>query len=262
MPASGRVAVFAATSWEINAVLAAFAGWSRRMVNGVHVFSVPELSEREFWVARTGVGLEKASRVASRLLQEQPFRLVVSTGFACALIPAHIGDLVAGHAVTSMRAQASEFTRVVSVAGADQNWLFLFAKTVIPSDRIGTFLSVDRIIGHAAEKQHYARLTGAIALDMESGALAMAAADVQVPFLIVRSVSDLVEEELPLDFNLFLRPTGWFKGIAAIVAMPSRLMGLGRLRRQSVTAASSLTTFFQHCLSVTTIPANRHASAS
>ena len=232
------------------------------MVNGAHVFSAPKRSEYEFWVARTGVGLEKASRIASRLLRERPFHLVVSTGFACALIPARIGDLMAGYAVTSMRGQDSGFIKPASVAGMDENWLFLLAKSVIPSDRIGTFLSVDRIIGHAAEKQQYARVTGAIALDMESGALAMAAADVQVPFLIVRSISELVEEELPLDFNLFLRPAGWFKGVSAIVAMPSRLMGLGRLRRQSVTAANSLTTFFQHCLSVTTIPANRHASAS
>ena len=213
MPASGRVAVFAATRWEVSAVLASFSGWSRRMVNGVHVFSAPTRSEYEFWVARTGVGLEKASRVASRLLREQPFHLVVSTGFACALIPARIGDLVAGHAVTSTRAQASGFIKAAAVAGADQNWLFLLAKTVIPSDRIGTFLSVDRIIGHAAEKQHYARLTGAIALDMESGALAMAAADVQVPFLIVRSVSDLVEGDCHLTSICFSSLLGGSKAL-------------------------------------------------
>jgi adenosylhomocysteine nucleosidase len=76
---------------------------------------------------------------------------------------------------------------------------------------------------------------------MESAAVASEAKAAQVPFLIVRSVSDLLLEELPLDFNLFLRPTGWVKGVGALLAHPSSLLGLNRLRRQSAVAAAALT---------------------
>ncbi len=80
---------------------------------------------------------------------------------------------------------------------------------------------------------------------MESSALAAQAQRAQVPFVIIRSVSDRLDEDLPLDFNLFLRPTGWLKGIETILAAPSCLLGLGRLRRQSLVAAEALTAFFR-----------------
>jgi adenosylhomocysteine nucleosidase len=80
---------------------------------------------------------------------------------------------------------------------------------------------------------------------MESAALAAEARRAQVPFVIVRTASDLLDEDLPLDFNLFLRPTGWLKGVAALVGNPSIVAGLCRLRRQSQTAAKNLTMFFQ-----------------
>ena len=95
------------------------------------------------------------------------------------------------------------------------------------------------------EKSKVCAETQAIGLDMESSALAAQAQRAKVPFVIIRSVSDLLDEDLPLDFNLFLRPTGWLKGIETILAAPSCLLGLGRLRRQSLVAAEALTAFFR-----------------
>ena len=62
---------------------------------------------------------------------------------------------------------------------------------------------------------------------------------------IVRTVSDLVDEDLPLDFNLFLRPTGWIKGMQSLIGRPSCVVGLNRLRKQSRVAADRLTEWFQ-----------------
>jgi adenosylhomocysteine nucleosidase len=61
----------------------------------------------------------------------------------------------------------------------------------------------------------------------------------------VRTVSDLVDEDLPLDFNLFLRPTGWIKGMQAIIGRPASVEGLNRLRKQSRVAADRLTEWFR-----------------
>jgi adenosylhomocysteine nucleosidase len=63
---------------------------------------------------------------------------------------------------------------------------------------------------------------------------------------IVRTVSDLVDEDLPLDFNLFLRPTGWIKGMRALIGRPSSFVGLNRLRKQSRVAADRLTEWFEY----------------
>ena len=39
------------------------------------------------------------------------------------------------------------------------------------------------------------------------------AAERRIPFAVIRAVSDLLDEDLPLDFNLFLTPSDWSKGI-------------------------------------------------
>jgi adenosylhomocysteine nucleosidase len=114
------------------------------------------------------------------------------------------------------------------------------------------------VVGIASDKREFAESTNAIGLDMESAALAAEAQRAQVPFMIIRSVSDLLDEDLLLDFNLFLRPTGWLKGLGTVLAAPSCLFGLGRLRRQSAVAAQALTDFFRrYAAAMATEPTRR-----
>ncbi len=244
-----RIAIFAATPWEMGAVQAAFPSGVARRIDRVSV-SVCTAGRREYWLARTGVGLEKAGQAATRLLGHQPFALAVSTGFACALIKAEIGSLLIGRDVVLAGAQGSENARAIEVPGLEREAVLALVDGAVPPNHVGRFASTDRIIGSASEKQSLARTTGAIGLDMESTALAVAAQRAHVPFVIVRAVSDLLDEDLPLDFNHFLRPTDWFKGIVAVLGAPSSLLSLGRLRRQSLTAAKNLTTFFQRYVAV------------
>jgi adenosylhomocysteine nucleosidase len=191
------------------------------------------------------MGLENAKQAAVRVLAHQPFCLAVSTGFACALIAVDVGALLAGYDVALARAQGADVVPMVAVPGIERDVVVELVKCVQPSGHIGRVVSTDRVVTSATEKRRFAQTTGAIGLDMESAALAAEAQRAQVPFVVVRAVSDLLDEDLPLDFNLFLRPTGWLKGVAAIVGRPSSLTGLCRLHRQSRAAAETLTTFFQ-----------------
>jgi len=227
----------------MRAVRAAFPSGVERRVDGVPVF-VCAAGRREYWLVQTGVGLDKASQVASRLLTHQPFSLAVSTGFACALITAEIGALLIGRDVVLVGAHGTEQSHAIDVPGAERDVVLALVDGAVQSTHVGRFVSADRIIDTALEKGRFARTTGAIGLDMESAALAIEARRAQVPFVIVRAASDLLDEDLPLHFNLFLRPTGWLKGIAAVLGAPSSLLGLGRLRRQSLAAAKNLTVFF------------------
>ncbi len=228
----------------MGAVRSAFPhGVERRIIN-LPVF-VRTVGDREYWLAQTGVGLEKAGRSAAQLLDNQSFNLMVSTGFACALIAADIGTLLVGREVVHRGVHGDESTEVLNVPGDERDLVMTLVETLVPSEHIGRFVSTDRIIGTALEKRRFALSSQAIGLDMESSALAAQAQRARVPFVIIRSVSDLLDEDLPLDFNPFLRPTGWLKGIGAVLAAPSCLLGLGRLRRQSLVAAEALTAFFR-----------------
>lgn len=230
----------------MKAVQAAFPPGVERRVGGVSV-QVHSIGGGEYWLARTGMGLEKAKRSASQLLVQQPIDLVISTGFACALIEANIGALLVGLEVVQKTGHGlkSVLSQSLAVPGNERNLALTFIKTMVPPERIGRFVSTDRVVGSAREKREYAKNTEAIGLDMESAVLAAEASRAQVPFVVIRSVSDLLDEDLPLDFNLFLRPTGWLQGVAAVLTTPSSLLGLGRLRRQSIVAAQGLTDFFR-----------------
>ena len=130
--------------------------------------------------------------------------------------------------------------------GAVRAGLLLVAQDSGLVVRVGTVVSSGTVVWQAEEKHRLRRLTDATGLDMESAAVAAVAQERGVPLVIVRTVSDLVDEDLPLDFNLFLRPTGWIKGMQALISRPSSVVGLNRLRKQSRVAADRLTEWFQH----------------
>jgi len=197
-------------------------------------------------VAQTGVGPDRAAAACREVLRGHPLDLIVSAGLACALVPARIGDLLVGTDVR-MEADDHEASEHVKRLCAGE----LVAAAVRAAERAGLpvqagpFVTAPRILWHSAEKQAMAEITGAIGLDMESAALADAAVEHNVPFVIVRSVSDLVDESLPVDLNLFMRPADWLKGLAACMAAPSCIGGFLRLRAQMRTASDRMSRFFE-----------------
>jgi len=190
------------------------------------------------------MGLQNARQVALRMLRGRSFHLVVSTGFACALKEATIGGLLVGREALYMSGREQVCSQAIEVPGAERDALMAVIPRLVPSALIGRFVSTDQIVARASEKARFATRTQAIGLDMESWALAEEAQRAGIPFVIVRSVSDGADEDLPLDFNLFLRPSGWLQGLKTVLFAPSCLLGIDRLRRQSAVAGKTLTEFY------------------
>ena len=228
----------------MRAIRSAFHPVVERTAGGVPTL-VHVAGEQEYWLVQTGVGPEKARRCAARLLDHQSFSLMISTGFACALIAVGIGALLVGHEVVYSGREGPSSVPPIDVPGEARDRLVRCIQAIVPAVHMGRFVSTDHVIGSASEKRAFADKTQAIGLDMESAALATEANRTRTPFVIIRTVSDLLDEDLPLDFNLFLRPTGWLKGIGSVLAAPSCLLGINRLRRQSMIAAEALTVFFR-----------------
>ena len=240
------IAIFAATRWELQAVRRALAIDRVETIAGVRCH-IGQQGGRTYWLIQTGVGPVAARAVAGRVLSAQAMSLVLSTGFACALVPAQVGDLIVGTAVSSVQADGTWAMGgdCVLCDGAARAGILIVAQDAGLVARVGTVVSSGSVVWQAEEKRRLYRATEATGLDMESAALAAAAKERGAPMAIVRTVSDLADEDLPLDFNLFLRPTGWMKGMQAIIVRPSSLAGLNRLRRQSRVAADRLTEWFQ-----------------
>jgi adenosylhomocysteine nucleosidase len=236
------VALFVATRWELAALRRALPVDRRVKIGGVGCL-IGRQAARSYWLVQTGIGPKAAATAARAVLNRQRMALVISTGFAGALSPAvAIGDVIVGTSVVP-----GTFDNCWTQAGppvvcdnAAVSAVRAVAAGIRLETRTGPLVSVTTVVCRAADKQSVGRLTGAIALDMESAALGAAAREQDVPFAVVRTVSDIANEDLPLDFNAFLAPSGWLQGLAALMIGPSRLIGLNRLRRQSRLAGERL----------------------
>ena len=173
------------------------------------------------FLAANGPGPDLAAQTVAKRLN---VRGIMSIGFCGALDPAlDIGDIVV----------SGEFP------GTDRKQ---FVR--------GAVLSVDRVVVTAAEKGELRRTTGASVVEMESAALLGRARDWGVPFCCVKAISDIAEENMPLDFNRYRSGDGRFSRTRiAFAAMlhPLSIPGLLRLDQNCRHAAESLGEFLADC---------------
>ncbi|TAJ23532.1 MAG: hypothetical protein EPO64_11045 [Nitrospirae bacterium] len=254
-----RVGIFTATRWELDAVCRAVRVEEKRRIAGARCL-VGLRGNCRIYAFQTGVGAAKAGAVCREVLAQHPLDLALSCGFACALAPSRIGDLLIGTDVTvqedgvSSLGQAAVPSGAVPCAEPFREVAIAAAQKAGLAAHVGRFVTVPRVLWRADEKRRAALSTGAIGLDMESAAMGAAAVARQVPFLVVRAASDLLDEDLPLDFNLFLAPpgprgfAGWLRGAGFCLVHPSAVVGLNRLRRQSAVASERMTRFVERFL--------------
>ena len=149
-----------------------------------------------------GVGRRRARVAAERALADASPRLIVAAGFCGALVP----DLRVGDVVTE---------RIVTV---------------------------DRLVADPAEKRRLAEAHHAVAVDMESAAVAAVCAERGVSFRTVRAVSDTADTALSPRLVRLLSggSVSPLKALAAVARQPSLLAEFVRLARDTSVAARNL----------------------
>ncbi len=171
----------------------------------------------------SGIGAAAAAHTAAGL--PAGLRAIVSAGFCGALDPSlRVGDLVAAQTVVD-EATGERFP-------ADPGLL-----AAAPGRR-GELVSARRIARTPADR---ARLDGT-AVDMESAALARAAAATGTPFLALRAVTDETGHRLP-DFDRIMDAAGRLTpgaGLVHFVLHPRELPALVRMGPAVRTAGRSL----------------------
>lgn len=209
--ASAPLAVFVATRAEMKPLAAALPLISQSAFRSDSIARV-EIEGCGLLLTRTGVGPDHAETTAHRLFEEGPVAAALSLGVAGGLSP-HVrtGDLIVGDRVILRRGSGQvsrEDTGVRLNSFACDPGLQDAAGTALErwDSRYyrGPILTVDHIVPTAQEKRRLAAESGAIALDMESAAVASAAAARSIPFLAVRGVLDTIDEDLAIGFDQFL----------------------------------------------------------
>jgi adenosylhomocysteine nucleosidase len=242
------IGIFAALRQELKPIKAFLPELDEFCEAGVR-FSIGHLNRLTIVLIQTGIGWDRAVSAAQIAAARFPLKLYVSTGFAAALQDSiRVGDLVIGQKVLSLPPMDQ---KVLICDGAFTQSARAAVQSFPRTAFFGSLITVRKIVGHVKEKKAIAQESHAIALDMETAAVADVAEKRRIPFIAVRAVTDVLEEELGLDGNLFLTEKGtfrWLQGIRYLITHPTALRHLDRLRRQANLAAGSLGLFFQEFL--------------
>jgi adenosylhomocysteine nucleosidase len=191
----------------------------------------------------TGLGIRRAADTARRAMQSlSPPDLVIATGLAGALSDElRPGDLVLADRLVLDGEDAESAQRTIAIPPAD---LARF-RAALETDRLafstGSILTAARILKDGAAKRGAGARTGALAVDMESAAIAAEAHRLGLRFACVRAVLDTVDEEI-VGAEL-AGPDGEVRPLAAasfVLRNPAALVGLARLMRSLNRATAAL----------------------
>ncbi|HEV1286728.1 MAG TPA: hypothetical protein VNU44_15510 [Bryobacteraceae bacterium] len=212
--------VVAAEAREFRGILKRFGPAVKIGANGARFAREVFKDGDRWWLVANGPGPRCVEEV---LREKMDVNGIVNTGFCGALDPSlRVGDIVVwGDAPSSTR----------------------FVK--------GEISSSDRVVVTAEEKRRLWETTGAIAAEMEAGAVKKIACEWGVPFYCIRAVSDTANEDMPLDFNLYRDREGrfslWKIAVGAMSSPFTRIPALRRLEANCNVASESLGAFFADC---------------
>lgn len=186
-------------------------------------------------VAVSGMGCAAAAAAATALVDAGAVALV-SWGMAGGLDPGlHAGTICLPSVVVAR--DGATFT-------TDQHWRELLSAAIAARRTVvsGSLLTSDLAIGDIAGKAAAFRETGAVAVDMESLAVASIAAAHKLPFIAVRVIVDTAGDALP---RAVLAATRFGRVrisrlILGIVRRPSDIGSLIRLAQRYRTAQQAL----------------------
>lgn len=153
---------------------------------------------------RGGVGAKSASTAAESVLLQKP-RALVSSGFCGGLAAAPL----LGHVVLATRVLdgSGDGAPIACDPERVKHWRTLLEKASI-AVHCGDLVSVSTAVTSTDAKAVLAQKSGALAVDMESYAIARLAQKAGVPFLILRTISDGADDALPPEVGTFLDDKG------------------------------------------------------
>jgi adenosylhomocysteine nucleosidase len=208
-----------------------------------------EIGGAEVAILFTGVGPRRAAAVAASAMRGDPGSIgcCISSGVAGALRPEFgIGQILAARTVASEAVPDSITGGPLECSESLVSFAADCGATVV-----NRFYSAGRVIGTAEDKKRLA--ASADAVEMESFAILHQALEAGIPAVVVRAVSDVAGEDLPLDMNNILSRDGEVsmpRVLGQVALHPFAVPGLLRFARQGKQAAESLAHFLDRYVAV------------
>ncbi len=191
-------------------------------------------------IAQSGPGPEAAARATAALISAHEPDWVFSTGFAGGLderLKKH--DILMADQVTYH--DGRHFSLDLKVDPA--------ALASTPGVHAGGLVTTDHIIRLPKEKRELGEKHTALAVDMETFAVAEVCRQGKVPLIAVRIVSDTVEDELPEDLDRLMRQKTVVRKAGAVVGSimnrPGSVKDMLKLKEDALVASDKLAKFLE-----------------
>ncbi len=194
--------------------------------------------DREIVLVESGPGGDRAAKSAHAMIDAYRPRLVVSAGFAGGLDPqVQRQDLVVATSLLSALEGNITLEPAALVPWLDE----------VPYLHQGRLLTLDQVVRFRAEKHQLGRQYDALAVDMESFAVAEVCRERAVGLLAVRAISDAVDDELPPDIGKLLAQKSFAAQLGAAVGSvfrrPAAVKDLFNLHQNALASSSRLAKF-------------------
>ena len=185
-------------------------------------------------IVESGMGFARARRATQALIDAHTPHWVLASGFCGALQPGvNIGDIVMADSIVDLHGH--ELKVDIGMRPDPKRGL-----------HVGRIVTSDELVRTVAEKQELGETYQAVAVDMESLAVAQICRETKTRFVCVRAISDDLSEDLPPEVLAIMGSTGSTRLGAAVGAMWKRfgsVKDIWRLRENAAQAADRLATF-------------------
>ena len=194
---TGLILLFYAFAREIAPFKRRLRHHAPLALDGLHGFRA-EIGGKEFAGVGHGIGHRRATEAARIAFDSMPgAELVIGTGVVGALSSGlKPGDLVLSDRVLTFDGDGQVGEKVIAVADSHLRAVGRSLSSAGIAYSTGAILTSHRVLATGAEKRRAKETTGAIAVDMETAAIAAEAAARGLPFVAIRAVLDEVDDEV------------------------------------------------------------------
>jgi len=228
------IGVVAAMPLEIHPLIDRAENHRVQIANGLK-FHQLQFGETRVVCVAGGAGAKRARQATRAMIDGVGPNWIISIGLSGALEERlRVGDLIVGTGIVNSD-RSSTLAIDIQMEENPQQRQF-----------VGKLCNAKQIVREIADKSELAEATGAIAVDMESFAVAQVAKEAQMRFLAVRAISDDLSEDLPKEVLSIFGPTGAVRAGAlfgSILKRPSSVKDLWALRGKATGAADRLGKF-------------------
>lgn len=187
-------------------------------VNSIDIYNLKiytgKINNKDSLLVRSGVGKVNSARVAQIITDKFDLSFIINIGSAGGLNEGlNIGDIVLGQTLVQHDFDVTAFGRekgFIPETGkffeSDKNLLQKCKNIKIDNQKIvvGTIASGDMFLADSTLKEKIKQDFNATCVEMEGAAIAQVCALNKIPFIVIRSISDIPNGKNEIDFNEYL----------------------------------------------------------